>query len=60
MLCSILLISTILALSPVVFADTYRLTDNYVGKGFLTGFSHQAISDPSHGRGFAVMFNSYG
>lgn len=33
-----------------VSAATYNLQDNYVGNGFLSGFVHEAISDPTHGR----------
>ena len=33
-----------------VLGATYRLQDNYVGASFLTGFDHQAIPDPTHGR----------
>lgn len=29
---------------------TYSLTDNFVGSSFLSGFSFQAIADPTHGR----------
>ena len=28
----------------------YTIRDTYVGEGFLSGFTHQAISDPTHGR----------
>ncbi|KDQ52661.1 glycoside hydrolase family 16 protein [Jaapia argillacea MUCL 33604] len=35
---------------PVVLGATYSLTDNYVGPSFLTGFTHEAIADPTHGR----------
>jgi hypothetical protein len=31
-------------------AATYKLQDNFVGEGFLSGFEHEAISDPTHGR----------
>ena len=42
----------ILALTApvVVDADTFTLSDTYQGSGFLSGFSHEAISDPTHGR----------
>ena len=30
--------------------STYFLADSWVGPGFLNGFSHQAIIDPTHGR----------
>ncbi|RDX44811.1 laminarinase [Lentinus brumalis] len=29
---------------------TYGLVDNFVGSSFLSGFQHQAIGDPTHGR----------
>lgn len=32
------------------FAVKYRLVDDFVGKGFLHGFEHEAIDDPTHGR----------
>ena len=35
---------------PSALAATYSLTDTYIGKDFLTGFTHEAISDPTHGR----------
>jgi len=31
-------------------SSTYTITDTFIGPSFLTGFSHQAISDPTHGR----------
>ena len=31
-------------------AATYDIEDSYVGSGFLGGFVHEAISDPTHGR----------
>ena len=35
---------------PVAFAATYGLVDNHVGTDFLSTFTHEAISDPTHGR----------
>lgn len=35
---------------PVAFAATYGLVDNHVGADFLSTFTHEAISDPTHGR----------
>ena len=29
---------------------TYSQSDSYTGDGFLKGFSHEAITDPTHGR----------
>lgn len=31
-------------------AATYHLSDNIVGTDFLDEFTHEAISDPTHGR----------
>ena len=28
----------------------YTLSDNFVGTGFLSGFEHEAIADPTNGR----------
>ena len=39
-----------IALTPVVLGATYHQTDSHQGIGFLKSFSHQAISDPTHGR----------
>ncbi|KAH9927491.1 2 beta-glucan [Epithele typhae] len=33
-----------------VLGATYPLKDKFVGEDFFTGFSHQAIADPTHGR----------
>ena len=38
------------ALFPSAFAATYNLKDSFVGESFLSGFTHQAIADPTHGR----------
>ncbi|KDQ51417.1 glycoside hydrolase family 16 protein [Jaapia argillacea MUCL 33604] len=38
------------SLVPAALAATYSLTDDYVGPNFLTGFTHQAIADPTNGR----------
>ena len=35
---------------PVALADIYSISDTYIGKDFLTGFVHEAIGDPTHGR----------
>ena len=40
----------LLALLPVAFADVYSLSDSFVGKDFLTGFTHEDIADPTAGR----------
>ncbi|KAG8909551.1 hypothetical protein FRC00_009893 [Tulasnella sp. 408] len=31
-------------------AATYNILDTFIGPSFLTGFDHQAIADPTHGR----------
>jgi hypothetical protein len=36
------------AIAPL--AQGYHLVDNFVGKNFLSGFFHQAVADPTHGR----------
>ena len=41
---------SITSLLSLVSATTYTLSDNFVGTGFLSGFTHEAISDPTHGR----------
>ena len=33
-----------------VLAASYTLSDNFVGSGFLSGFEHEAIADPTNGR----------
>lgn len=38
------------ALVSSALGATYPKKDTFVGKGFLTGFSHEAIADPTHGR----------
>ncbi|KAI0762600.1 2 beta-glucan [Fomes fomentarius] len=38
------------ALCSSALGATYNLKDKFVGQDFLTGFSHQAIADPTHGR----------
>ncbi|KAJ3477504.1 hypothetical protein NLI96_g10422 [Meripilus lineatus] len=38
------------SLATSALATTYSLTDNHVGKDFLSTFTHQAIADPTHGR----------
>ena len=38
------------SLLQTAFAGTYSLSDTFVGSSFLTGFDHQAIADPTHGR----------
>ncbi|KAJ6562592.1 2 beta-glucanase [Mycena capillaripes] len=44
------LLIAILTLAPLVAGVTYQRTDNIVGSGFLSAFSFQAITDPTHGR----------
>ncbi|TCD68804.1 hypothetical protein EIP91_009671 [Steccherinum ochraceum] len=38
------------SLVPSAFASIYSLSDNHVGKDFLTSFTHETIADPTHGR----------
>ena len=38
------------ALVSSALGATYNLKDTFVGEGFLSGFTHQAIPDPTHGR----------
>lgn len=44
---ALLLLATLVV--PTLGA-TYNLVDTYQGAGFLSGFTHQAIADPTHGR----------
>lgn len=46
---SAVFVSLVLAVTSVR-AATYSLKDNFVGSSFLTGFTHEAIADPTHGR----------
>lgn len=47
----LLLSATLLSAGPsLVFAASYTLSDNFVGSGFLSGFTHEAIADPTNGR----------
>ncbi|EJD00853.1 laminarinase [Fomitiporia mediterranea MF3/22] len=47
----ILLSATLLSAFPsLVSSASYTLSDNFVGEGFLSGFTHQAIADPTNGR----------
>lgn len=41
---------TLSALVSSALGATYPLKDKFVGQDFLTGFSHEAIADPTHGR----------
>jgi len=46
---AVLLLSSL----SVVFATgarNYAITDTFIGQNFLTGWQHQAIADPTHGR----------
>ncbi|KAJ3523900.1 hypothetical protein NM688_g8650 [Phlebia brevispora] len=40
----------VLTFVHAVLGATYKQTDSHQGIGFLKSFSHQAISDPTHGR----------
>lgn len=48
-----------LALSRLAHAAVYTLSDAYVGESFLTGFQHQNIPDPTHGRGYVDPLHSH-
>ena len=37
-------------LLPSVLAGTWKQSDSYVGKDFLSGFNHMTLADPTHGR----------
>ncbi|KAG8706067.1 hypothetical protein FRC11_008536 [Ceratobasidium sp. 423] len=39
-----------LAVASMARAVTYGVSDTFIGTSFLSGFDHQAISDPTHGR----------
>lgn len=41
-------LSITLFAAPTIYA--WSLVDNYVGPSFLSGFTHQNIADPTHGR----------
>ena len=41
---------TLSALVSSALGATYPLKDKFVGQDFLSGFSHEAIADPTHGR----------
>ncbi|KAJ6615140.1 laminarinase [Mycena sp. CBHHK59/15] len=41
---------SLLSLAPLALGVAYKQTDNISGAGFLSAFSYQAISDPTHGR----------
>ncbi|KAB5591108.1 Endo-1,3(4)-beta-glucanase [Ceratobasidium theobromae] len=42
--------ATIVAAASFARAATYTVSDTFIGSSFLTGFNHEAISDPTHGR----------
>lgn len=46
------------ALTPGALSATYQISDTFIGTSFLDGFSHEAISDPTHGRVY-VQFISF-
>ncbi|KAG8691173.1 hypothetical protein FRC11_006148 [Ceratobasidium sp. 423] len=39
-----------LAVASVARAATYSVSDTFIGSSFLSGFTHEAIADPTHGR----------
>ncbi|KDQ07526.1 glycoside hydrolase family 16 protein [Botryobasidium botryosum FD-172 SS1] len=36
--------------STEVLAGSFKISDTFIGSSFLTGFKHEAIGDPTHGR----------
>ncbi|KAG8697450.1 hypothetical protein FRC09_007865 [Ceratobasidium sp. 395] len=38
------------AAASLAQAATYSVSDTFIGSSFLTGFSHESIADPTHGR----------
>jgi hypothetical protein len=44
------LLTSLALASASTVATAYSLVDNYVGSSFLSGFVHEAIADPTHGR----------
>ena len=44
-----------ISLVPVVLSATYSVSDTFIGADFLTGFQHQAIADPTHGRVYVAF-----
>ena len=50
-----LAITTLLLWSLGALGATYSQTDSHTGTGFLKSFSHQAISDPTHGRVYVCV-----
>ncbi|KAK0232388.1 2 beta-glucan [Armillaria nabsnona] len=43
-------VALVSSLAPPVFGAVYRQSDSFIGSQFYSGFSHQAISDPTNGR----------
>ncbi|KAG8709445.1 hypothetical protein FRC09_000665, partial [Ceratobasidium sp. 395] len=43
-------LSALVIAATVARATAYTLVDTFIGSSFLTGFDHQAIADPTHGR----------
>jgi hypothetical protein len=39
-----------LALASTAAAEVWTLTDTFIGQDFLSGFTHETIADPTHGR----------
>ena len=46
------------ALVVPALGASYTLSDTYMGSGFLSGFTHQAIADPTHGRVYVPSASS--
>ena len=43
-------VSALALAAPLARAAGWGIIDTYVGPSFLTGFTHEAIADPTHGR----------
>ncbi|KAG8707683.1 hypothetical protein FRC08_000355 [Ceratobasidium sp. 394] len=42
--------AAVVATASLANAATYKVTDTFIGPSFLSGFVHEAIGDPTHGR----------
>ena len=49
-------LAALYALVVSVHGATYHLSDNIVGTDFLNEFTHEAISDPTHGRVYVYLY----
>jgi hypothetical protein len=51
------LLSALAFTTPLVLAG-WPIKDTYIGSSFLSGFTHEAIADPTHGRVKYALFLS--